>query len=351
MNETLSEALHSRLDSMGAPPRESAPAVPEPAEIAEPDLTPAPIEESAQGQPEPDDALDENPQGAELDGDTDAPEPVEIPDRYKAAELAEAIGWEPAELYNRLDVPIGNGETLSLGEIKDRFDGLAAQQAEVQQARTQLEQQQQQLLQAQTGVSEEVQEAQGQIKSIEAQYSQVDWDALGKSDPGKAALLKQQFATAYAQAERGAQEAQTKFQQQQQQIAQQQLVEHDRRLMELVPEWKEHKTFTAELPQIQQYLVERGFAPQEIAGIYHAGARAVARDAWLWNQHKGQVKQAQKKMRQAPKPVMRPGQGAPAKQQRQDRRANDLEARAIRTGRNSDKLDALRAIVQTSRKR
>ena len=50
--------------------------------------------------------------------DVDAPE--EIPESYTAKQLAERLEIKPSELYKNLQIDVGNDQTLSLGEIKDR---------------------------------------------------------------------------------------------------------------------------------------------------------------------------------------------------------------------------------------
>ena len=356
MSQTLSEALHEKLDALGAPPR----AEQTPVEI--PDDEPTESEEEITedleaGQDIDDESGEVLVEDSEEDVQTDADEgeavAEEAGDRYKPAELAEAIGWDAPTLYNSLTVPLANGKSLTLGEMKDQFDGVLTQQAEVETARQQLanqyqelQQQQQQMVQGFQGVSQEIQEAQGQMRAIEAQYEQVDWDRMDKDDPGKAANVRQKFATAYSRAEAQLQKAQTEAEQAQYQVANEMRGREAQRLTSLVPDWKDMKKYEEEAPQIQQYLMSRGFNEQELATIFHAGAWAVARDAWLGQQGRQAVEQAKGKIRKAPRKIMRPG--GPPRRQVAEKRVNALSARARQTGQPGDKLAAARAIVQQS---
>ena len=361
MGQTLSEAIHDRLDAMGAPPRDDS--TMSPPDLPEQDQDP----QDDTAIPEPDGALDAERLAAETldepdeteaqDGDEEFSEGEE-PEQWKAAEFAELVGLTPEELYSSLVFQMGD-ERLTLGELKDRAQGtlppdIEAQRAEVEQARQQitqqwqeLQQQQQSLLSGQQEVAQEIMDARGQKKAIEIQYSNVDWDKMDQEDPGKAALLRQKFAAAYAQSEAQIEQAQQKINAEQQQAVQQMIVREHGRLMQLVPEWKDRKAYEAEYPKVADYLVSRGFTPDELRTIYHAGAQAVARDAWLWNQHKQQIADAAKKVSRAPKRELRPVR-APAADLMRDKQVQELEARARQTGTQADRLSAARGIMQTA---
>jgi hypothetical protein len=196
-------------------------------------------------------------------------------------------------------------------------------------------------------------EAVGTVKAIEAQYAQIDWDELDEKDPGRAANLRQRFATSYAaakhQAEQVRSEEDQKRQQEQQQWFQQTLVQEDQRLMQLVPEWRDMETVKKEVPQINEYLFSMGYTPDELQHIVDGRARAIARDAWKWRQHQAQIGEVKKAVkRKAPKPVLRPGRGRTATQT-SERRVQALEQRAMTTQNQKDKLAAAREIFNQSR--
>lgn len=357
MDQNLSEALHEKLDALGAPPRENPPPQvsdePE-GEIAEPDEG-SPLE-AEDVTPEPDLAEGQGEAEGEETAEQSEAEKAEG-QRFKVAELAKAIGWEAKDLYDDLIVPLGNGEELTLGELKNRREEAAqavqaVEQAwaQVQQAQQQVQQHQQQLLSGQQALSQEVIDAQGTIRAIEAQYSTVDWDKLEENDPGRAANERQKFATKYAEAKSKLQDVQQQQDQQRGQAMQQLRVQHDQALLQMVPEWRDPNVAQQESAAISQYLVGIGFQPQELQTIFDARARAVARDAWLWRQHQAGVEQGKQKLRQAPKQVMRPGRPG-SRKTAQVKQVQALEQRALRSGSQNDKLAAARAIWQSSRQR
>jgi hypothetical protein len=367
MAQNLSEALHERLDAMGAPRADGSPAPqvapgggPE-TDYAEPEGGTLPETEDDESEYE---VLAEGPDDTDETDDDDEGDDAEQADgqqaegqKFKVSELAEAIGWEASDLYNDLIVPLGNGETVTLGQLKDERETIVGQQAEVEKARAEIQQQaqalqqaQQQMLMGQQAVSEEIDNARGELKGIEAQYANVDWDKLEEQNPGQAANLRQKFATAYAQAQQKLEQAQTQHQQQFQQTMQQMMVAHDQKLLEVLPQWRDRATFEAEMPEIRSYLNKVGFTDQELGNIFDWRARYLARQAWLWEKHQGQVEQAKSKVRKAPKKLLRSGKPVP-RREATERKVSYLEQQARNSGRRDDRLAAARAIVQSSIKR
>lgn len=276
---------------------------------------------------------------------------------YTVSKLAEAIGWEAADLYTDLVVPFGNGESMTLGQMKDERDQLLSQQAEVGQMREQMQQQYQQFqvqmrqwMQGQQRVSQEVQQAQDEVSAIKAQYASYDWEGLERDNEGRAANLKQKFAQALSQAQGQLQGAVQRQQQAMQQYHQQMMVAEHQKAVGLVEEWKDPAVMQAEIPQMQQYAMSKGFSPQELQSIHSGAAKAILRDAWLWSKHKQEVAAATNKVRNAPKPVMRPGAGGAQvmRSKAQQQNVEKLSNQAKKTGRMQDKLAAARAIVRNS---
>lgn len=355
MPQTLSEALHEKLDQLGAPARATQPAE-EP--VDEPTVSDDENQDELLAEQPNDDSgeeylVDEAEEGDEIEADEGGEEATEqVADTYKPKELAEAIGWDAATLYTSLTVPLGNGKTVTLGQMKDDYDSVERDKAEIETVRQQLaaqyqelQQQQQQVVQGYQGVSNEIMEAQGQMKAIEAQYEQVDWEKMDSENPGLAANTRQKFATAYSKAEAEMKAAQEKAQQSQVQAINEMRAREAQRVVQLIPEWEDMKTYEAEAPEINKYLMSRGFTEQEIGTIFHAGAWAVARDAWMGSQARQEVEKAKVKVRKAPRKIMRPG-GGPARRQIADKRVTQLSDHAKRTGQPQDKLAAARAIVQ-----
>jgi prefoldin subunit 5 len=358
MSQNLNEAISARLDAMeGKSPVESAPA---PIDEPEQDT----LDQEAEGYPEMDSDPDTEASAEEHEDGEEGAETTEAGDgsqtpigsdgtKYKIKEFAEAIGWEAADLYNDLIVPFGNGESMTLGELKNDRETLAQRQAEVQQAQAaiqqqyqQLQQQAQQLVTGQQQVSAEIENARGEVKGIEAQYANVDWEKMEEADPGRAANLRQKFATAYAQAQAKFENAQQQHQQQVQATTQQLVAQHNQILAQALPEWRDPKVYQEEAPQIHQYLQQVGFSDQELESIFDWRARYIARQAWLWQKHQSQVQQATSAVRKAPKTIPRAGKARPQRQM-QEQNVRALEQQAMRSGRRGDRLQAARAILQS----
>ncbi len=364
MPQSLAEALHARLDDMGAPPREQAQRRRDEPErtLAEPETADLP---ETVDYAETDEVPGETLEGASEDLETDADEdldedhegdakPAETPDKYRLKDFAEAIGWNVEDLYSDLEIPLARGETVTLGQLKDEVQTLDARKAEVDQARQQIEQAAQQMQQYQQQMlsgaqqqSQEVQDAQRTMAGLEYQYGTIDWDKLEAENPGVAANQRQKFATAYGAAEAKLKAAQQTEAKARQEMAQRMMYEADQKLVQMVPEWQSVEKFREEMPQVQQYLVSKGFRPEELQTIIHPAARAVARDAWLWQQHQAKVGKVSEKVRKAPRRVLRT-ERAPEVSKTAQRKADELSRRALNTGRSVDKLAAARAIVQSS---
>lgn len=78
------------------------------------------------------------PEGAERgEGAEGAPDPAPAPPA-SLSEAAERLGMEPSELY-KLKLTTGDGETVSLGEIKDAWQDRAARERETAQRATELD--------------------------------------------------------------------------------------------------------------------------------------------------------------------------------------------------------------------
>lgn len=350
-DSSISETLHAKLDAIGAPARAIPPAGETPQIETADDSREALV---ADADPMPDEtALGEIPEGGEVAGEGEAEETIP----QSLVDFAKAAGWEPADVYS-LSMTLDDGgdgrdpTTLRLGEIKDKLQQYAASEAELQQQRAQLDQEVQafrqyagQQQQGQQAMTEELAQATQRVAEVKAQHDSIDWDKLRESDPSRYAAAKQDFGVALANANQAARQAGEQAQYQQQTYQQQRLQFEGNKLLDLVPEWRDEQRRTTEVPQVQEYLMSRGFDPTEIQHLYHGGAYAVARDGMLWRQHQAEVEKARGKVRKAPSPVMRPGSGNGMSQHR-SKQLDALERRARETGRTDHKMAAMRALFE-----
>jgi hypothetical protein len=97
-------------------------------------------------------------------------------------------------------------------------------------------------------------------------------------------------------------------------------------------------------PAISQFLTQvMGFSPQELATIIDPRARVIARMAWLYTQQQANVEKAATKVRNAPKPVMKAGNGI--KSSAGDRKLTGLLQKAKTTGKKEDQISAISALL------
>lgn len=265
-------------------------------------------------------------------------------------EFAKAAGWSPEELYD-LKLNLDNGESLRLGEVKDKLQSYARQEADLVAKREELAQEQQalrlqvqQAMQGQNQLSAAVLEKHGEMQAIQAEFNSIDWEALGARDPGRAALLQQQIATKYAGAKAAFEDAQRQDAGLKQQYWNNALVESDKLFLRAVPEWKDQAVVAKEGPAIGQFLTQvMGFSPAELSTIIDPRARVIARMAWLYTQQQANVANATGKIRNAPKPVMKAGGGV--RTATGDLKLNGLLQRAKTTGKKEDQISAISALL------
>ena len=295
---------------------------------------------------------DEQDEGEEPDGES-----AQVEEIRTLTEFATAAGWDASDLY-ALSMRLDNGEEIPLGQLKDKLQTYARQETELAAQREQLAAEQQKLQEiaqqqfaGQQQLSQGVLNAQAEMQAVQAEYNGINWDELAQSDPGRAALLQQQIAARYAGAKQRYGEAMQAQNQQTQQYVRNALVQNDQQFLEAVPEWKDPKVVEREGPQIAAYM-QQYFKPQELERIYDWRARVIGRKAWLWDQHQAKVAEATGKVRKAPKPVLRPGGGAPVTTTKaQERELNAKMQRAKTTGHRNDQVEAIDALLTSSQRR
>lgn len=354
MAQTLREQLEARIAERRE--RESNPtgSVSAEPEQSDEDLAEAEAElDEHQDAGESQIAADDDDQSPERDDEDQADGEEEAREFYTPTDLAKEIGWEPEDIYQALAFPLGEDGTLvTLGEVKDRFERISTQEQalaqrdqELQQAYREFAQRQEQALTSLQGPSEEVTKAMAQIEQIKSQYASIDWDELRKQG-GDVADTKLQFSTALSQAKARLGQAQQQAQQAAQEAQQGLARQHFGYLVqepEFAPIAQDQQKLGETLNGLYQFAIEKmGFAPDEIASVVHHKAYKT-----LWYAAKGYeamqaAQNAEKKLRGAPKPVMRPGSGKP----KPDKRLAQVIARGKRKGASSqEKVMAAKAVL------
>jgi hypothetical protein len=295
----------------------------------------------------------ETPDEAQTEGETEgtAPSETDQPEEIRSvAEFAKAAGWEPEDLY-KLSVKLDNGEEVPLGQVKDKLQELtrsaasvAEQQQRLDEYAAQLQSQAQEYFSARKEEGQEATQAHEAMLAVQARFNSVNWDELEKANPGQAALLQQRMAAEYAGAKQQYAVAQQREIEAARQYAHQARTQHAQQLVKAVPEWQNQEVAKAEIAKMQDYLGQ-WFRRDELESIFDWRANMLARKAWLYDQGQVKMKEAETKVRAAPKPVMKPGtgaiRGAAAKSHEQS-----LINKAHETRRIADKNAAASAILR-----
>ena len=278
-------------------------------------------------------------------------------------ELAEQLGWEPSELFalkKRIDH--GDGKEpfeVTLGELFDNVDAIAANRAELERERAVLAEQaqalQQQLAsvgQANAGMSEEMRSAEARMKFLEDQWPALeeDWKAR-KADPQEAgkvanerADIIQQYATAKSQFQNAAAQAQ----QQQAMVVEQFRAHRAQALAGAMPEFRDPQKSRELGAEIVQAAAYYGVSPEELQLVDHRTYLMLLDAAYGLKARKGATS-AVKGLKKAPAVLPKSMKVAKGRKAELERAAAEATDRAVETGRQSDKIAAARAVLNASR--
>lgn len=218
-------------------------------------------------------------------------------------------------------------------ELAERRKQIEAEQAEIETERAQYEQ----LLPALK-------------QQLEQQVQQEpDWDALYERDPIEATKLERQWRQVkeQRQAQIEAVEAEQKrlneLRQSKMQAEQRRYMEEQqRKLPELIPEWKDAKRAEAEAKQIRDYLVGAGFSEQDVAGISNAQVVAMARKAMMFDKGQTVANKAKEQPRKGPKTLKAGSRGT---QKRSKGEFEQAQQRLRQTGRVNDAASVIKSLL------
>lgn len=349
MSKTLTEQLAERLEARAESQGER---VAQGDDEAREDFDAEPESEPRESESVDDEGQDESPQE---DGASE--KPAKSSGRYTPEALAKAIGWETSDLFESLEIPVDDGESLTLGQLKDKRHETARIAKELEQQRQALanewvrfQQQRAQSFGESQQQSQAMREAKSRMDAIKAQHGLINWEQLSAGDR---ADLRQRLAIEYADASQQFEGAKLQAEEANRLAFAQMQAEHRVKLFDLVPKWKENpEVARQEAEQTARFLIEKmGFHPEELATIHHGPAQAVAYYAWKYFQQEAAINEAKEKVRSAPKKVLRPG-GAKSPV-RLDAQVKTLTERAKRTHTRADKTAAAKAVLARglSRKR
>lgn len=182
---------------------------------------------------------------------------------------------------------------------------------------------------------------------VQKDSDRIDWDALRKDDPAEYSAKKAELQERRSQIEQMKQTARDEWNQwiANQQPSREKLSEilnkERSALLEKLPEWKDQKVAEQEKGKLVKYLKDLGYSEHDIMAASDHRLIVVARKAMLFDEGKGKVQAAKKRVRKVPK-VVKPGTSKPESQVNQ-KRVNDARARLRESGSLEDAFGVLRA--------
>jgi len=217
------------------------------------------------------------------EADADAEPETEEGERepVKLADLADLLEWTPEAVY-QVQVPLGDGQSLSLGEVKDKLkesmsfmesreeteQELAARMAELETREARLNEE------LQHAAPAELIRAEAALQRAQDEYNRIDWVQLETGNPGQAALTRQKLTEQIRQAQQqrdgirsNIEALQGDLQKQQQAAVQRQLQQAKLDLHRMVPTWANEATFNTEREQLISYGIKEGIDEATLRNI------------------------------------------------------------------------------------
>lgn len=287
----------------------------------------------------------EAPQEAAEEISEGAPEEdAEVITASLLTDLKDVLNVDESDLYN-LAIPIGNGDPVTLSELKDSF--VAKSEAkrfheEAKAAREQARKQVEETTEKQrTALAQATALVDALEKSALSRFEGVNWDELRTSDPAEWAAKKSELQQAEQQLGQVKNHVARQIQQYKQEMSAQQenaqrelLAKEREALLKAWPEMGSDKREAEEASLVKE-LKSRGFSEQEINGASDHRLLLMARDAMRYRQSVEKADVAKKRVVKIGKKVVKPGTSASKEQANQDRFAS-LRAQARKTGSTSD---------------
>lgn len=286
------------------------------------------------------------------EGDGEEGDGIDIED---LSQLAEAIGVEPEWLYNlRIPMPEG-GDPITLGEYKDIISQkgkvvgdeqrLAYERNLFEQERQQFQQEREQSLQQLQQLPDAVMQAEARVQALAQQYQTTDWSSLEQTDPGRAALAKQNMSAAFQQAQQEAQTLRYQFQQAQQNLENERRTAEEQKLLMNIESWRDPTIRTAEMNDIATLMVEYDYTPQEAQKLIDSRAIRMMHDYLKIRKQVGTANANAKQVRKVPKALRPAGHGKP-----KPGKLTELQQtlNAAKTGNRKQKVSAVSQLLNAA---
>lgn len=257
-----------------------------------------------------------------------------------------------AEDLYALEVISGDGESLTVGDLKDHWQNRAAFETEKAEFAKTREQQAKELEElrsqatAQVGefqqLPQELREAEAAILAIRQQAQAYDWKSAEDEDPGAAALTRQKFRDAYDAAADRYRQLWGEYTTKKQEAYRSFVATQREKMFERIPEWRDDKVLTQDREAIDKTVAAYGFSKAEIDSIVDPRLSQLLRDFMLLKtKFQNAVNNRNEVRNRGQNRVLRTSHRA-----RPKARLQSLEERAKRPGASrSEKHEAQKALL------
>ena len=335
--DTLAASLEAGWNEQEATPVEETEEVAETTDIS-------PDEEEAE-------TVDESPDETETnESESDEPEAEEGETLHyeNVAELAEATGMTMEDFMENIKITRkidGVEEEVTLAELRNgnqrdadyrrkttaHAENVRAFEGEVEQAKTKLGQQLQEVATMTTNLEQQ----------LMGEFQNIDWNALELEDREEWLVKRQKFGeraqqieAIKAEATQKLSEQQTELQAKQQEQQQAYLANQNELLLSSIPEWSDTSVRESEAKEMSAFLGDYGFNEAEVGTVVDHRLVKLARDAMKSKGKTTQIDTAKKMVRKLPK-IVKPG-AKPDKVVVQNKQKQEKRSQFIKKDRHSN---------------
>lgn len=294
-----------------------------------------PEEENVEDATEEESISEESGDEAQDENDEEAAEVDESDKKYTPTELAEAIGWETEDLYSSVMIPMKDGESVPLGEFKNKYQDLSHEntqlQAQLEEAKTNPVEQTQQL-------SAQMIEQMGMMQQIQRAEESTDWEELEELDPTEAILKRDKIRRAKDEVQANIQQIQLAEQTQRVEMVK----KAEEKLLDMVPEWKDAEVRSKDEALMRQTALSYDYTDNEIMSIADPRLMKLLRRLSHLESREKQASSAVEKVRKAPRRL----KGQAVSPINSETKINKLVSKAKQSGDRRDEYAAIKALLQ-----
>lgn len=258
----------------------------------------------------------------EVEAETEeADDADEAPGNFETiAEIAEAAGVDLEELISTVKISTkvdGKEGEATLADLRKSYQLEASQTRKAQALADDRKAFEAEQAEAQAKLNAELERAGAAFamaqRELLNEFNSQDWQKLQAEDPTRFIMERQRYGERQAQLNQAIQQAteqakRVKAEQEQKAAAQREkeLANQSEMLIAAIPEWRDESKREAGARAVSEFLLSRGFAPDEVGGITDHRIILMAQDAMKAANVATDTDLAKKKVRDAPK-LVKPG--------------------------------------------